>query len=254
MCVSGPEQHLYTCAALLLDLCFYTCAHLSSGRTRSPEVFLNIPNTPPPLTHMCTRQIPSVHSISLQEHRLTSAERRIACHRRSETLTISEFTSAQAQGSARSDRPPNSLVIKDKDTEEGEGERKRDWGKKRGREEKECGYLLSDSPAEMCWDDTSFYIWCVHSVVKPHVPSALLRYCSLLHMWACVSASDSMRRIGGEHSASEWVGFSPCRVMTVSSLLLKHWTDTAGIAGILSASYFSTTPGLGYLGRHDMTE
>lgn len=31
-------------------------------------------------------------------------------------------------------------------------------------------------------------------------------------------------------------------------------TLTAGIRGILSASYFSTTPGLGYLGRHDMTE
>lgn len=61
-------------------------------------------------------------------------------------LTISKFTSAQAQGSARSDGPPNSLVIKDKDTREGEGERK----KKKGGRKKERGYLLSDSPAEMC--------------------------------------------------------------------------------------------------------
>lgn len=63
------------------------------------------------------------------------------------TLTISEFTSAQAQGSARSDRPPNRLVIKDKGTEEG---MKEGTKKKEGREGKECGYLLSDGPAEMC--------------------------------------------------------------------------------------------------------
>lgn len=50
------------------------------------------------------------------------------CHKRSKTLTISEFTSAQAQGSARSDRPPNSLVIKDKDTEEGMKEGLREKG------------------------------------------------------------------------------------------------------------------------------
>lgn len=37
----------------------------------------------------------------------------------------------------RSDGPPNSLVIKDKDTEEVERERKRDWGKTDGgREER----------------------------------------------------------------------------------------------------------------------
>lgn len=61
---------------------------------------------------------------------------------------------------------------------EGLGKKKREGGKERG-------YLLSDSLAEMCWDDTSFYIRCVHSVVKPHVLSALLRYCSLLHVWVC---------------------------------------------------------------------
>lgn len=66
-------------------------------------------------------------------------------------LTISTFTSAiNAKGSARSGGPTNSLVIKDKDTEEGEKERKKDlwWERREGG--KECGYLLSDNPAEMC--------------------------------------------------------------------------------------------------------
>lgn len=131
MCVSGPEQHMYMCAAPLLNLCSYTCAYWSSGSTGSTEIFPSIPNIPPLLWHTYCAHTPTPLSpLPLQGHLLTSAERRKACHRRSKTLTISEFTSAQAQGSARSDRPPNSLVIKDKDTEEGEGERKRDWGGK----------------------------------------------------------------------------------------------------------------------------
>lgn len=78
--------------------------------------------------------------------RNTSAECRNTCHSGSKTLTISEFTSAQAQGSVRADGPPNSLVIKDKDTEEAtkEGLREKEGGGK------ECGYLLSDTVAEMC--------------------------------------------------------------------------------------------------------
>lgn len=87
----------------------------------------------------------------------------------------------------------------------------------------------------MCWDDTSFYIQRVHSIVKPHVLSALLRYCSLLHMWVCDwiyeegahVCSRVRARIKEKHSSSEWVGFSPCRVMTVSSVLLKHWPQAS---------------------------
>lgn len=123
-------------------------------------------STPMPILffrqHRSTKDIPkySKHSSTSLAHthtstprsplclcRSTSAECRNTCHKRGETLPISEFTSAQAQGSVRSDRPPNSLVIKDKDTEEGMKEGLR---KKRREGEKECCYLLSDSPAEMC--------------------------------------------------------------------------------------------------------
>ncbi len=125
MCVSGPEPHLYMCAAPLLIL------HLCLLVFRQHWKYRDIPRYskyyPSPLTHMLYAHTNSPQStLPLQGHLLTSAERRKACHRRSKTLTISEFTSAQAQGSTRSDRPPNSLVIKDKDTEEGEGERKKD--------------------------------------------------------------------------------------------------------------------------------
>ncbi len=134
--------------ALLLNMCFHTCTYWSAGNKvrRYSQIFQIFPLCAD--THMHT-QTPCQSTPPLQEHWLTSAECRNACHRRSKTLTISEFTSAQAQGSARSDGPPNSLVIKDKDTEEGEGERNEGLRKeKEGGEE--CGYLLSDSPAEMC--------------------------------------------------------------------------------------------------------
>lgn len=148
----------WTCA-------FYTYAHTilqaAQELQRYSQIFQIFPLSTDTQAHTSTPLTP------LYLCRSTSAECRHTCHKRSKTLTISEFTSAQAQGSARSDRPPNRLVIKDKDTEEGmkEGLRKKEGGREGG---KECGYLLSDSPAEMCWDDTSFYIWCVHSVVKPH--------------------------------------------------------------------------------------
>ncbi len=100
-------------------------------------------------THMHT-QTPRQSTPPLQEHWLTSAECRNACHRRSKTLTISEFTSAQAQGSARSDGPPNSLVIKDKDTEEGEGERNEGLRKEKegGEGEEEAGGEDTESKEE----------------------------------------------------------------------------------------------------------
>lgn len=52
---------------------------------------------PPLSADTQARRLPSVRSTSAGA-RLTSAECRNACHRRSKTLTISEFTSAQAQG------------------------------------------------------------------------------------------------------------------------------------------------------------
>lgn len=91
-------------------------------------------------THSHTHTSAPQPTLPPQERRLPSAECTEACHRRSETLTISEFTSAQAQGSARSDRPPNSLVIKDKDSRGGrrrEREKGASEGKeRRGREER----------------------------------------------------------------------------------------------------------------------
>lgn len=108
-----------------------------------------------------------------QENWFTSAEHRKGRHWRDKVLTISKFTSFEPQRSERSDRPPNSLVIK---------------GKSRGGEKKERrrreGWL---SPFRKTYYNLlrwhKLYIWCVHSDVKPHVLSALLKYCSSLQMW-----------------------------------------------------------------------
>ena len=191
MYVSGPEQHLntvlhscWTCDSTLVPTSFQAALEVQ----RCSQIFQIFP---PLSADTQARQLPSVRSASAGA-RLTSAECRNACHRRSKTLTISEFTSAQAQGVSAVRQTTQQLGH--------QGQRHR-GGRKRAKEGlrekkkweggKECGYLLSDGPAEMCWDDTSFYIRCAHSLVKPHVPSALLRYCSLLHMCVCSPVSCS---------------------------------------------------------------
>lgn len=73
-----------------------------------PEFFQKDVSFSWPLTTSCL--------ITLQEYWLTSAEHRKACHRKNKALTISEFTSAQAQGSERSDGPP--MITKDKGTQD----------------------------------------------------------------------------------------------------------------------------------------
>lgn len=75
------------------------------------------------------------------------------------TLTISEFTSAQAQGSARSDRPPNRLVIKDKGAEEG---MKEGTKKKEGREGRSVAISFQTLPLK-CAEMTQAFTYGVRT-------------------------------------------------------------------------------------------
>lgn len=115
------------------------------------------------LTHGDT-SVPSVHSRlrrSTSSHQLSGEK---ACHRRSKTLTISEFTSAQVHGQRGQTDHPTAWSSRTK-TQRRESEGGRQTEKKKGGGEgvNKCGYLLSVSPAEMCWNETSFYIWCALS-------------------------------------------------------------------------------------------
>lgn len=86
----------WTCA-------FYTYAHTILQAAQELQRYSQIFQIFPLSTDTQTHTSPPLTPLYLC--RSTSAECRNTCHKRSKTLTISEFTSAQAQGSARSDHP-----------------------------------------------------------------------------------------------------------------------------------------------------
>lgn len=123
-----------------------------------------------------------------------------ACHRRRETLNISEFTSSQASGSGRSDGPPKRSPIKDKDT----GKERQ---KKRGRR-REGGKGGGRNPAPLSdsgWDVLRWYEH-LHTV------------CAL--RWEAVCPGSQWEGIahhiamgGGEEVLPGSVSYFPCTAM-----------------------------------------
>lgn len=115
------------------------------------------------------------------------------CGRSSKMLTISKFTSAQAQRSARWNRPPNSLVIKDKGIQEWEKKREGDWGVRRGWRRRRSVAISFQTVLWKCAEATHALGHCVHWLVKATCIVSTVRALFItVHGRLCFYASDSM--------------------------------------------------------------
>lgn len=255
VCQWPGAASVYMCAALWI--------YVPALAFRQPWKYTEIPKTSLASsdTQTHTQRLPADRS-SPQEH--GEGPR----HRRSKMRTISKIdVSPQRKGSVRSDGPPNGLVIKDEDTEDGGGgeerqkrglwEEEEEEKKKKGG--KDPGYLLSDGPAEMCW---AFALGCEASRAVSTVQVLFIILCVRARL-ACIRFSCEAH--ARAHACSLCSGKTVLQVsgLFCCSLQRDDSVQSAapiteltpqGITGIFSASYFSATPGSGYLGRHDMTE
>lgn len=215
------------CVCVLVNLHYHAC---SSGTTWSTEIAPSIPNF--------SQSTGALGQISWVQK---------GCHRRSGVLTISEFTSAPAHG--QTDHPtawsPRTKHRRGRRREK-EGLRKKEEGAN------DCCYLLVDSPAKMCWDVTSFYIWCALSCEATCTVSivSILFIITFVRIWLWGMHTRTEHVCYAQVQRQAFFKWAGCSFFLQSSSV--QWTHTARITGKLSASCFQQ-PQLGLFGSswHD---